>query len=487
MHRLLIGVLGILLIATYFTVGAVPARRGEEAGGERGPAAQIEARAAVHGDRSRLAVAAAGDDAASAGEAIARLREAGPEGLTAFLDANRGRLSEPGVRDALDAVAAQKHAYISRLYWYTDLEKAKAAARAEGKPILSLRLLGRLDEELSCANSRYFRVALYANAKISKYLRERFVLHWESVRPAPVFTVDYGDGRKLVRTITGNSIHYVLDPDGRIVDAIPGLWGPEAFLREIRTAGEAAREEWAMEPSLRGQWLAAWHGAQLAALLGERDEAVESEGLGWSEGHGAALAADFGSTPRYVPGRLAVGVAVTKMIVERRAVAEVADAGEANPLGEAGSGLISADELTPEGWSRLAARALPEARLDGRSLDLMRALDVDAIARSAFPVPGTGTPGAWERAVLTFERRMAEDTVRNKYHGRAILHARLAGPDAESPLPQFNRKVYAALFGTPDSDPWLGLVAPDTWSGLPRDGLLLAVDVGADLRRPSRD
>ena len=46
-------------------------------------------------------------------------------------------------------------------------------------------LLGRLDEELSCANSRFFRTVLYANAEISAHLREHFVLHWQSVRPVP--------------------------------------------------------------------------------------------------------------------------------------------------------------------------------------------------------------------------------------------------------------------------------------------------------------
>ncbi len=98
-----------------------------------------------------------------------------------------------------------------QLYWYTNLEQAKAAAKVSGKPILSLRLLGKLDQDLSCANSRFFRVALYPNAAISKELRDKYILHWQSVRPAPKITIDFGDGRKLERTITGNSIHYILD------------------------------------------------------------------------------------------------------------------------------------------------------------------------------------------------------------------------------------------------------------------------------------
>jgi hypothetical protein len=64
---------------------------------------------------------------------------------------------------ALDSICQQKDCHASKLYWYTDLEQAKSAAQAQGKLILSLRLLGRLDEDLSCANSRLFRITLYAN------------------------------------------------------------------------------------------------------------------------------------------------------------------------------------------------------------------------------------------------------------------------------------------------------------------------------------
>jgi hypothetical protein len=54
--------------------------------------------------------------------------------------------------ELLDQVCGQKDCRSSRLFWYTDLDEAKAAARKSGRPILSLYLLGRLDEELSCAS-----------------------------------------------------------------------------------------------------------------------------------------------------------------------------------------------------------------------------------------------------------------------------------------------------------------------------------------------
>ena len=85
----------------------------------------------------------------------------------------------------IDETGGQKYCTASRIFWYTDFQAATRAAQASGKPILSLRMLGKLTDEYSCANSRFFRTTLYANAEISNLLREKFVLHWSSVRPVP--------------------------------------------------------------------------------------------------------------------------------------------------------------------------------------------------------------------------------------------------------------------------------------------------------------
>jgi hypothetical protein len=130
---------------------------------------------------------------------------------------------------------------LSGLTWFTDLSLAVAEARRTGRPILSLRLLGRLDEELSCANSRMFRRLLYPEARVNRMLRERYVLHWQSMRPVPVVTIDFGDGRRLVRTLTGNSVHLVLDPHGRPVDAMPGLVLPDVFVQWLERGLALAR------------------------------------------------------------------------------------------------------------------------------------------------------------------------------------------------------------------------------------------------------
>lgn len=166
------------------------------------------------------------------------IRRTGPEALATYL-----RHFGPTPSPNLDRICAQKDAHTSLLYWHTDLDAALAEARRTKRPILSLRLLGRLDQELSCANSRFFRKLLYPDAQINRVLREQFVLHWESVRAVPIVTIDFGDGRRVERTLTGNSAHLVLDWRGRPVDVLPGLFDRETFLGLLAQAQVYAKAD----------------------------------------------------------------------------------------------------------------------------------------------------------------------------------------------------------------------------------------------------
>lgn len=232
-------------------------------------------------DLEQMSLAAVSENPTTANRAIKALRDAGPEGLKTLLTVHAADIRQHAAEvtlgaklsatapahlkqtdaqiaapreaferkqlwtrltAALDQVSGQHDCHASQLYWYTDLDAAKQAARRKGKPILSLRLLGKLTDEYSCANSRFFRTTLYSNQEIGAYLRNNFILHWKSVRPAPRITIDMGDGRRLTRTITGNSIHYVLDCDGNPIDALPGLYGPQAFLRELQRDNDTAKQ-----------------------------------------------------------------------------------------------------------------------------------------------------------------------------------------------------------------------------------------------------
>jgi hypothetical protein len=79
---------------------------------------------------------------------------------------------------------------------------------------------------------------LLSDAKVSSFLAEHFVLYWSTVRPAPKVTIDFGNGHLLERTLKGNTIFYVVRSDGRVVDAVPGVYLPDAFLSELNQSLE---------------------------------------------------------------------------------------------------------------------------------------------------------------------------------------------------------------------------------------------------------
>jgi hypothetical protein len=70
------------------------------------------------------------------------------------------------------------------------------------------------------------------------------------------------------------------------------------------------------------------------------------------------------------------------------------------------------------------------------------------------------------------ERSISEDTFRNEYLFHAKIHDWLSADSTALNLDAFNSKVYAELFLTPDSDPWLGLAQPDICTAVENNGLV---------------
>jgi hypothetical protein len=331
-------------------------------------------------------------------------------------------------------VAGQRDAARSRLFWYTDLEAAQSAARRSGRPILSLHLLGRLDEDWSCANSRFFRTLLYADPRIASLLREHFVLHWKSLRPSPRVTIDFGDGRRLTRTLTGNSLHYVLAPDGRPIDALPGLYGPGAFLVGLGEA-EAAARAYAALPEARGEaFLREHHRQRLASLSAQlgRERMLQALAVApavqANPGPGAALLR-------------ADAIAPTKSLSQRVLLADALGREDAPPRPDAAI------------WARVAARHRELSRLGPE----VRARVAREVAHPAI-------------AVEQLEARLAEDTARNELDLHRRLHAWFADSSAPSDLDRLNQRVYRELFLMPEADAWDGLSAAEVYLALPAGG-----------------
>jgi hypothetical protein len=412
-------------------------------------------------DAKLLVHTAVSENAAEAAAAISELRAMGPAGLTALLTANAAEIDRhiqnPLTPDtpewlrltaALDAISQQKDSYVSGLYWYTDLNEAEKAARAADKPILSLRLLGNLNEEFSCANSRFFRTVLYANTAVSQALRERFVLHWQSVRPAPRVTIDFGDGRRIERTLTGNSIHYILDSSGRPLDALPGLYGPQAFLRALNDAEQVFQETTRADEAQRLLLLAAFHNQRIKAITAawQRDTTQ----IGGELPSRSAVRPNASKSPRALE---AAPIAVTKMVTEVNVIKAITNE------------VTALRQITDEAaWTKIAALHVADAQLDSRSLSLMR--------RQWRGVAAGEGAESFARLAETFSRYVALDTVRNEFALHTTLHAWLIADPSRNSLGALNDKVYAQLFLTPKSDPWLGLFSPETYTALENGGVV---------------
>jgi hypothetical protein len=380
------------------------------------------------GDVSSLPIAAISSNAEVADPAIAQLRGMGPSGLAAMMsvyqDDVASHVKSPNVAadpnrwqhisSALDRIAQQRDAWACGLYWYTDLPSAEAAAKASGKPILSLHMLGHLDQELSCANSRFFRTTLYPNRTVQDALRDGFILHWQSERPVPTVTIDFGDGRKIVRTITGNSVHYVLDSQGRVIDALPGLYGVQPFLRQLKAAAatELALRD-ATSDTQRETILRSWHRQQMAAT----DNAVRND-------LSALHLSDIPAT----------------------------------------------DDLP--GWQKLGALHFGEMQVDQGVLAVMIEKNPDALRAGRMAIGKSIVENPIVKAVRNLESTIAQDCMRNEYVLHRQIHQMLADGGDKAGLDAFNENVYSRIFLTPRSDPWLGLAPPDAYSALDHDGLV---------------
>jgi hypothetical protein len=409
--------------------------------------------------KEQLAQLAVSADSAVSAEAVKNLRALGKEGLDALFAKYAdeiARFSQTGeggdewkrIASALDSVAMQKDAYAANLFWFTDLEEAKREAQKTKRPILSLRLLGNLNEEFSCANSRFFRALLYSNTEISKYLRENYVLHWKSVRPAPRVTIDFGDGRKIERTITGNSIHYILDKDGAILDAIPGLYAPSYFLKYLTKGREINNTTDNLPDAQRETAFVNYRKQMFDEILNNRRRLIEFSQVKLTEPIDRTDA-----LPDEKPAALEIAPrAVTKMSTERVILTGISD-----------NFSRYAPQINLDDWKKLSKYYAASTKIDDAGVRFIKRQNKQ-----------TGLSDAQFSSLLSnLADYVALDTTRNDFLFHTKLYEWLNQQRAKPlDLGSFNSRVYAELFKTPDSDKWLGLYNADVYTALDGNGIV---------------
>ena len=308
----------------------------------------------------------------------------------------------------IDRIAGQRFAAHSRLFWHTSRAAAQREAERTGRPVLSLRMLGRLDEDLSCANSRFFRTILYPDPEIRRLLRTHFVLHWQPVRDVPVVTVDFGDGKLLRQPLVGNSVHLLVSPEGHVLDAMPGLVTPETFSQWLGEATTLWDEINGLAPEHRGRKLATWH---------------------------------------------------AKRAQQRRQTSHLAVTRQQN--------ISDLNPLDPR-WQEAAGGV--QVKLSAVTQELVNLQQPEANAAMRIAPLKSFVEAPLLRMVQVIEPRLAIDDVFNRYALQTKLDDWYQVDDKPFDYDEMTQQIYEHLFLMPLDDPWLGLSTTDRFAGLEGGG-----------------
>lgn len=74
---------------------------------------------------------------------------------------------------------------------------------------------------------------MFSRKEIADFINQTFEPVWESVRAVPIVRVDFGNGRVITRTLHGNIATYVCDSGGRVLDVLPGIYEPRAYVDRL--------------------------------------------------------------------------------------------------------------------------------------------------------------------------------------------------------------------------------------------------------------
>jgi hypothetical protein len=252
-------------------------------------------------------------------------------------------------------------------------------------------------------------------------------------------TIDFGDGRRIERTLTGNSIHYILDENGEVIDALPGLYSPKTFLKYIVQGRQVTKITDGLAKADRDKAWMKYRKMSFDEIKTKRDKATAISKVALTEPKLGTLAIE--AAPR----------AMAKMsVVDEISILRVYDDfAKFEP------------QINFDDWNKLARLYSPSKKLDNNSIAFVRRQNGK-----------TGlTETEFEGLFRRLENFIALDTTRNDFLFHTKLYEWLNSGNTGD-IEQFNARVYADVFLTPNSDKWLGLYSSDIYTALDGNGII---------------
>jgi len=255
---------------------------------------------------------------------------------------------------------------------------------------------------------------LLSDPDVVRTLNERVVAYWESVRPVPKVTIDFGDGRVLHRTLGGNTVMLLCLPDGRVLDAFPGIYAPRDFL-------PALERSLAFAADFRDEAFVAWH----------RERATQ------------AVAAER------------IRITTSKAFVESPLLEALGMAQRALPAAPAPARAAASDRPAPARAAAPDPLANPQDafhRLSARIEDVSKgAATVERLRRSYLREGVPRTPEQIGREAVELDSRT------NTWLVRPAVHLFFVTQGRPVPREECVRAIFREVLHVPVDDPYLGL------------------------------
>lgn len=119
---------------------------------------------------------------------------------------------------------------------------------------------------------------LFHDKTIAAAINSRFEPTWEKVREVPRVEIDFGNGKKLTRTLNGNVATYFVTPEGGVFDIVPGIVSPAEYATRLDRALGQFNQLSGAGPTV-GRTVVAHYHRVMSELLPKGNPVVLAEGL----------------------------------------------------------------------------------------------------------------------------------------------------------------------------------------------------------------